>query len=84
MRFAENMPLSKVFFKQEIAPITVKNKGHLLLIEHYQQPFIANHEKIAKLQPAFSKDEIVTAANASFISDGVSALKLILAKKAQH
>lgn len=71
-------------FKQEIAPITVKNKSHQLLIEHDQQPLLANPEKIAKLPPAFTKDGTVTAANASSISDGAAALTLMLAKKAQH
>lgn len=65
------------FLKDEIVPVTVKNRKGETIVEHDEQPFNANMEKIPTLRPAFSKDGTVTAANASSISDGASALLLM-------
>ena len=46
-------------------------------VENDEQPFNANIEKIPGLRPAFAKDGTITAANASSISDGASALVLM-------
>jgi acetyl-CoA C-acetyltransferase len=48
-----------------------------------EQPFNANIEKIPSLKPAFAKTGTITAANASSISDGASALVLMHAVAAQ-
>ena len=47
-----------------------------------EQPLTANLDKIPTLKPAFKKDGTITAANASSISDGASALLLMTAEEA--
>ncbi|ASP40864.1 acetyl-CoA acetyltransferase [Bacterioplanes sanyensis] len=61
----------------EIVPVTVSTRKGDTLVEQDEQPFNANIEKIPSLRPAFKKDGTVTAANASSISDGASALLLM-------
>ncbi|MEC8443964.1 MAG: acetyl-CoA C-acyltransferase [Pseudomonadota bacterium] len=60
----------------EIVPVTVKSRRGETVVEQDEQPFNANIEKIPSLRPAFAKDGTITAANASSISDGASALVL--------
>lgn len=60
----------------EIIPVSVKTRKGEQLVEQDEQPFNANIEKIPQLRPAFKQDGTITAANASSISDGASALVL--------
>jgi acetyl-CoA C-acetyltransferase len=69
--------------KDEIIPVTVKSRKGDQVVEDDEQPFNANIEKIPSLRPAFKKDGTVTAANASSISDGASALVLMRESEAQ-
>jgi acetyl-CoA C-acetyltransferase len=69
--------------KDEIVPVIVKTRKGDILVEHDEQPFNANPEKIPTLRPAFSKDGTITAANASSISDGASALVLMRESEAE-
>ena len=64
----------------EMAPVAVSTRQGETLVEHDEQPFQAKLDKIRQLRPAFAKDGTITAANASSISDGASAL--ILASQA--
>ena len=64
------------WFKDEIVPVTVKTRKGEVVVDTDEQPGNANIEKIPTLRPAFAKDGTVTAANASSISDGASALVL--------
>ncbi len=61
----------------EIVPVTVKSRRGDTVVSDDEQPFNANIEKIPSLRPAFKKDGTITAANASSISDGASALVLM-------
>ena len=61
----------------EIVPVPVKTRKGEELVTNDEQPFNANIEKIPGLRPAFAKDGTITAANASSISDGASALVLM-------
>ncbi|MDX1799621.1 MAG: thiolase family protein [Marinobacter sp.] len=70
--------------KDEIIPVTVKTRKGEVVVEDDEQPLQANLEKIPTLRPAFSKDGTVTAANASSISDGASALVLMRESEAQR
>lgn len=69
--------------KAEIVPVTVKSRKGDVIMEDDEQPFKANIEKIPSLRPAFKKDGTVTAANASSISDGASALVLMRESEAE-
>ncbi len=69
--------------KDEIIPVTVSSRKGDVVVEHDEQPFNANIDKIPSLRPAFKKDGTVTAANASSISDGASALVLMRESEAE-
>ena len=70
-------------FKDEIVPVTIKGRGGDTIIEFDELPKNARPEKIRTLKPAFNKDGTVTAANASGISDGASALVLMSEENAK-
>lgn len=61
----------------EIVPVTVSTRKGDVTVSDDEQPHNANIEKIPSLRPAFKKDGTITAANASSISDGASALVLM-------
>ena len=69
--------INEGWLKSEITPVTVKTRKGENVVTDDEQPFNANLEKIPQLRPAFKKDGTITAANASSISDGASALVLM-------
>lgn len=62
------------YFKDEICPVTVSTRKGDVVVDTDEQPANANIKKIPTLKPAFTKDGSITAANASSISDGASAV----------
>lgn len=62
------------FFKDEIVSVNVSSRKGDVVVEQDEQPLNAKVDKIPTLRPAFKKDGTITAANASSISDGASAL----------
>ena len=66
----------------EVVPVTVATRKGEVLVKDDEQPLTANMDKIPTLKPAFRKDGTITAANASSISDGASALVLMTAEEA--
>jgi acetyl-CoA C-acetyltransferase len=68
----------------EIAPVTVKSRKGETVVSDDEQPHKAALDKIPNLRPAFAKDGTITAANASSISDGASALLLASAAAAER
>lgn len=74
--------ITEGYFADEIVPVTVPSRKGDVIIDKDEQPFNANIEKIPTLRPAFAKDGTITAANASSISDGASALVLTSADNA--
>lgn len=71
------------YFADEIVPVTVSTRKGDVVVDKDEQPFNANIEKIPSLRPAFAKDGTITAANASSISDGASALVLTTSENAE-
>ncbi|OLU18125.1 acetyl-CoA acetyltransferase [Pseudomonas sp. PA1(2017)] len=67
----------------EIVPVSVATRKGDLEVNEDEQPLNARIDRIAGLKPAFSKDGSITAANASSISDGASALLLMSAEQAR-
>jgi acetyl-CoA C-acetyltransferase len=64
-------------FAAEITPVSVpQKKGDALLVKDDEGPPGGKPEKFATLKPAFQKDGTITAANASSINDGATALVL--------
>ncbi len=69
--------------KEEIVPVTVKSRRGETVVSDDEQPHNAKIDKIPSLRPAFAKDGTITAANASSISDGASALVLMSEAEAE-
>ena len=64
-------------FDAEITPVSVpQRKGDALLVKADEGPTKGDPSKFASLRAAFAKDGTITAANASSINDGASALVL--------
>ena len=59
-------------------------KGNVTLFSEDEEYKNVNFEKIPTLKPTFTKDGTVTAANASTLNDGASALLLMSKEKAQE
>ncbi|VHA75095.1 acetyl-CoA acetyltransferase [Streptococcus pyogenes] len=81
------LAIEKGRFKKEIAPVTIpQRKGEPLLVDQDEYPkFGTTVDKLAKLRPAFIKDEgTVTAGNASGINDGAAAILLMSKEKAEE
>ncbi|MCU4415245.1 acetyl-CoA C-acyltransferase [Acinetobacter sp. WU_MDCI_Axc73] len=68
--------ITEGYFKDEIVPVTISSRKGEIKIDQDEQPLKAKIDKIPSLKPAFAKDGTITAANASSISDGASALVL--------
>jgi acetyl-CoA C-acetyltransferase len=70
-------------FDKEIVPVEVpQKKGDPIKISKDEDPWNVKFDKIAGLRPAFSKDGTVTAANASTMNDGATAMVLMSKEKA--
>jgi acetyl-CoA acetyltransferase family protein len=66
------------YFESQILPITLSDSREIKIDEGVRIP--PNREKMASLQPVFKPDGVITAANASQISDGSAALVLASSK----
>ena len=62
--------------KAETAPVEVKTRRETISVVDDEQPHKGRIDKIPSLRAAFTQDGTITAANASSISDGASALIL--------
>ena len=72
-------------FKDEIVPVPVKMKKETILFDTDEGPRPGTtKESLAKLKPAFKKDGIVTAGNASGINDGAAAIIVMSEEKAKE
>lgn len=72
-------------FKDEIVPVVIpQKKGDPIIFEEDEEYKNVNFDKIPALRPAFVKDGTVTAANASTLNDGASALVLMSKEKMEE
>lgn len=70
-------------FNDEIVPVEVpQRRGDALVISEDEEYKNIKADKVPQLRPVFKKDGTVTAANASTLNDGASALVLMSAEKA--
>jgi acetyl-CoA C-acetyltransferase len=75
----------KGYFKDEVVPVELKGrKGEVILIDEDEEFKNVMFDKIPSLRPVFDKDGTVTAANASTMNDGASALVLVSKEKAEE
>ena len=72
-------------FKEEIVKVNIpQRKGDDIIVDKDEEFKNVKLEKIPNLKPVFSKDGTVTAANASTLNDGASALILMSEEKAEE
>ena len=72
-------------FKDEIVPVEIpQRKGDPVVFAEDEEYKNVNLEKIPQLRPVFKKDGSVTAANASTLNDGASAVILMSKEKADE
>ncbi|HBH06080.1 MAG TPA: acetyl-CoA C-acetyltransferase [Flavobacteriales bacterium] len=72
-------------FVDEVVPVEVpQRRGEPILISEDEEYKNVRFDKIPSLRPAFKKDGTVTAANASTLNDGASALILMSKEKADE
>lgn len=72
-------------FKEEIIPVEIpQRRGDPVIVDTDEEYTRTNFDKIPVLRPVFQKDGTVTAANASTINDGASAMVLMSGKKAEE
>lgn len=76
---------AKGYFKDEVIPVELKGrKGEVILIDEDEEFKNVMFDKIPSLRPVFDKEGTVTAANASTMNDGASALVLVSKEKAEE
>lgn len=72
-------------FKEEVIPVEMKGrKGESIVIDEDEEYKNVMFEKIPSLRPVFDKEGTVTAANASTMNDGASALVLVSKEKMEE
>ncbi len=72
-------------FKEEILPVSVpQRKGDPKVFDTDECPQKTSFDLLSKMKPAFKKDGVGTAGNASIISDGASAVVVMSEKKAKE
>ncbi len=70
-------------FDNEIVPVAVpQRKGEPVIVSKDEEYTNVKLDRVSSLNPAFTKDGTVTAANASTINDGAAALVLMSEEKA--
>lgn len=73
------------WFKDEIVSVEIpQKKGAAIIVDKDEEPLKVNFDKLPQLNPAFSKEGTVTAANASSMNDGAAAVVLMSAEKAKE
>ena len=75
----------KGLFANEVVPVEIpQRKGDPIVFAKDEEPYNVKFDKIPSLNPAFTKDGTVTAANASTMNDGAAALVLMSKEKADE
>lgn len=69
-------------FKDEIVPVEIpQRRGDPIVVDKDEEYTRTNFDKVPVLRPVFQKDGTVTAANASTINDGASAMVIMSGEK---
>ena len=71
-------------FTEQIAPITIPNRKGDIFFETDECPVESTYESLSRMRPAFRKDGVGTAGNASIISDGAAAVVVMSKTKAEE
>lgn len=77
--------IEKGKFKDELVPVEIQSRKGPIIFDRDEHPRKdASLEALARLKPAFVKDGVVTAANASGINDAAAAAVLMTREKASE
>jgi acetyl-CoA C-acetyltransferase len=80
-----NKAVAQGRFKDEIMPVSIpQRKGDPKIFDTDECPKETSYEFLSKMKPAFKKDGVGTAGNASIISDGASAVVVMSESKAKE
>jgi len=80
-----NAAVAQGRFKDEIVPVEIpQRKGDPKIFDTDECPKETSLEFLSKMRPAFKKDGVGTAGNASIISDGAAAVVVMSEKKAKE
>jgi len=71
-------------FKDEIVPVVIKTRKGEIVVNEDEEYKSVNFDKIPQLRPVFQKEGTVTAANASTLNDGASAIILMSGEKVEE
>jgi acetyl-CoA C-acetyltransferase len=73
------------WFNNEVIPVEIpQRKGDSIVFDHDEEYKAVSFDKIPTLRPVFQKEGSVTAANASTINDGASAVILMSGEKVKE
>ena len=81
---AINAQSEGLFIDEIIAVEVPQRKEGSIVVSEDEEPGKANFEKMKTLRPAFEKNGTITAANASKINDGASAVLMMSSEKAEE
>jgi acetyl-CoA C-acetyltransferase len=80
-----NASIAEGLFKDEIAPVEIpQRRGDPVVFDTDEEPGRGKPEKFGGLRPAFDREGTITAANASTINDGASAMVVMSREKADE
>ena len=72
-------------FEDEIVPVPIPQRnGEVKMFAVDECPTETSYESLARMKPAFKKDGVGTAGNASIISDGAAAVVMMSREKAEE
>ncbi len=72
-------------FKEEITPVPIpQRRGDAKIFDTDECPVVTPYESLKKMRPAFKKEGVGTAGNASIISDGAAAVVIMSREKADE
>jgi len=71
-------------FNDEIVPVTIKTRKGENIVDTDEEPGNVRFDKVSSLRPAFEKEGVVTAANASSLNDGAAAILVMSEEKAKE
>jgi len=74
--------MEKGYFKQEIVPVTVKERKGERVVDTDEHPRQTSMEQLARLKPRFFENGVVTPGNASGMNDGAAAVVVASAEYA--
>jgi len=77
-----NAAIAEGLFRAEITPVEIPGRGGATVVDTDEEPGRGRPDKIPSLRPVFEREGTITAANASSINDGASAMVVMSGERA--